>query len=294
MFRLSVLIIALLLTVSCVRRGPPAEFGKGPLIVAEATPQIAALERKMAARLNRDRAKNGLPPLAYDEHLADIARAHSKDMHERGFFEHDSPFTGSLQDRIDRAGYLAKTARENLGEGANIDGAQDLLLSSPGHHANIMAKDITHVGIGILDVGTKKQPKLLVTQVFATPVKNQDPGQARAALVRRIAQARRAAGLAPLPSHPLLEKLAKKHMSEVPDGQDASANKRIGDAIVGQLEGSGMGSVIVGTTVFLSPDMYEPTGLVVTRGARGYGLATSSGRDEQGRPAIKALILVGQ
>jgi uncharacterized protein YkwD len=292
--RFRVLVVAAALLASCVKRTSDAQFGQGPLVVATATPQIQALERKMASRLNRDRAKKALPPLAYDGALADIARAHSKDMRERGFFAHDSPFTGSLQDRLDRAGYLARNARENLGEGADIDGAQDLLLNSPGHYANIMSKDVTHIGIGILDVGSKQQPKLLVTQVFASPVNGQDPAAARSVMVQRIAQARRAAGLRPLPSHPLLEKLAKKHISDVHDGQDGSANQRIGDAIVSKLEGSGLGGVAVATTVFLTPDMYEPTGLVAGPAARGYGLATAAGRDPQGRPAIKALILIGQ
>ncbi len=264
------------------------------MIVAKATPAIVALERKMAARLNRDRAKNSLPALVYDDALADIARAHSKDMHDRKFFAHDSPFTGSLQDRLDRAGYLMQTARENLGEGATIDHAQELLLKSPGHYANIMAKEVTHIGIGILDVGTKQQPKLLVTQVFATPIKNQDPVAARGVMLRRIAEARRAAGVRALPSHALLEKLAKKHIADVPNGADASANQRIGDAIAGELQNSGMTGVSVGTTVFLAPQMYEPSGLVTDPGARGYGLATAPAKDEQGRPAIKALLLVGQ
>ncbi len=286
-----------LIAVACNKAGggaaSSANFDSGPLVVAKATPEISKLEQQMHARLNRDRQKQGLKPLAFDTRLADIARGHSKDMHERGFFAHDSPFTGSLQDRLDRAGYLSSLARENIGEGASVDKTQDALLASPGHHENIMAADVSQVGIGIFPVGTGPTQRLLVTQVFAAPVTNQDPAAARSALLSRINQARKAGGQRPLPSHALLEKLAKKHVGDVTDGQDSAVSSRIGDAVTSQLQNSGLGGVIVGTSVFLSPESYEPSGAVVSREARGIGLATAPGRDARGRPAIKALVLIG-
>ena len=281
------------LSTACRKKGPPANFGSGPIVVATATPQIAALEHKMHARLNRDRGKRGLKPLVFDSKLADIARAHSKDMHELSFFSHDSPRTGSLQDRLDRAGYLVQVARENLGEGRDVDHTQEALLESPGHYANIVAEDVTHVGVGILKLGTKQSPRLLVTQVFATPAKKHSPGAARAIIARRINEARRSSGLAPLPAHPLLDRLAKKHIDSVTDGHDASVAGRIGDAVTEELKGSKLSGVTVGTSLFVSADGYEPRGAPVAADARAIGIATAPGTDERGRPAVKALFLVG-
>lgn len=289
-------LVCLALLGACAKGGAgasSASFDSGPKIVEKATPEISALEKQMHARLNRDRAQNGLGPLSFDSALADIARAHSRDMQQRDFFAHDSPFTGSLQDRLDRAGYLSSLARENIGEGGDVDKTQDALLASPGHHANIMARDVSHVGIGIVKVGDGPMQRLLVTQVFAQPVKAQDPAAAKGALTRRIAEARKSAGLGPLRAHPKLEQLAQKYVDQVTDGQDKSVSNRIGDAVTAELKNSDLNGVIVGTTVFLTPELYEPSGAVVSGNAKGVGIATAKGTDERGRPAIKALVLIG-
>jgi uncharacterized protein YkwD len=290
--RIFPVLFALGIALSCTPKGPRAKFGEGPILVAEATPEISALEAQMHARLNRDRKKSGLGALAWDAKLADLGRAHSKDMHEANFFAHESKRTGTLEDRVDRVGLLLLAARENLGEGPDVDGTQDALLKSPGHHANIMATDVTHVGIGILKVGTKAEPRLLVTQVFGTPISKQDPDAARGAMLQRIAKARKEAGLPPLPSHPQLEKLAEKHVNEIGDDL-GSATDSIGDKATKQLTGSEFGGVIVGASMFIAVDLYKPGGAALQGRAKGLGLATTMGKDERGRPAIKALLLIG-
>lgn len=291
-----VLVVVALLALACTPKGGGSSggiFGSGPLLVAPSTPKVAKLEQQMHARLNRDRAKKGLPPLAYDDKLADCARAHSLDMHERGFFSHDSPRTGSLSDRLDRAGLLVAAARENLGEGETVDATQDALLRSPGHHANIMAKDVTHVGIGIIEIGSGGSERLLVTQVFATPIEEQDPDAARDVLARRIADARRKAGLGALAPNDTLDRLAKKHVDDVADDLDKSASQRIGEAVTKELSTSGLSSVAVATSVFIAPELYEPHPDAVSGRAKALGLATARAKDERGRPAIKLLLLVG-
>ncbi len=294
MIRRTLFLALALVCFACAKSSAPsAKYGAGPIVVAESTPEIAALERAMHARLNRDRKKEGLGPLDFDTELADVARAHSKDMHERDFFSHDSPRTGSLEDRLDRASQLAAVARENIGEGADVDSTQDALLASAGHHANIMAKDVTHVGIGIVQVGSGSSKRLLVTQVFAKPIRKVNTAGADGVISKSIAAARRSAGLGALPAHPLLEKLAKEHVSEVADDLDTAASERIGNAVTKKLEGSGLSGVSVGTSVVLAPELYEPQGAATTPRARAIGIATAPARDARGRPAIKILLLVG-
>lgn len=271
----------------------PARFGAGAPEEVPATPEIAGLERAMHARLNRDRARKGLGPVAFDPALASIARGHSKDMSDHRFFAHESPRTGSLEDRLDRAGYLAAVARENLGEGPDVERTQDGLLASPGHHANIMAKDVSRVGIGIVKGGVAARENLLVTQVFATPIEPVDPGEALLVVAARIQDARRAAGLRPLPRDAKLDELARKHVGEVPDDLGPQAAERIGQAVTGALTGSGLRGVMVGTSLFLTPAIYEAKGAVVSKAARAVGIAAAPAKDERGRPAIKVLFLVG-
>ena len=247
----------------------------------------------MFNRLNRDRQKAGHAPLRYDERLAEIARAHSKDMQEGGFFDHTSPRTGTLEDRLDRAGQLTQVARENLGEGGDVDKTQDALLKSPLHHENIMADDVSHVGIGIVVLSRGGVRRLLVTQVFATPIEKQNPQNARDAMLSRIQAARRKAGLRPLAPHPTLESLAKSHVGSLGEGEDKAASERVGRDVANKLKGSGLRSATVAISVFVTVDIYQPQGAVMAGDAKALAIATTKGRDPRGRPAIKALILVG-
>lgn len=278
------------------RGGGSGSFGSG-LPAVEASSEILALERAMFDRLNRDRAGKGLGPLAYDEELAAVGRFHSNDMKTHKFFAHDSPTSGSLEDRLDRAGYLAAIARENLAEGPNVDGAEDSLLQSPGHYANIMAEDITHVGIGIVKGGVEDPRNLTITQVFATPAEEQSPGEAKQTIVARIQEGRQKAGAPPAQVHPVLQRLADEHIDELPADVDEAAADAIGDAVakaLNETQGHGLGGVAVTAARVISASRYEVPGILLTPKVRQFGLAVAEGKDERGRPAMKVLLLIGQ
>ena len=117
----------------------------------------------MFERLNRDRARKGRAPLHWDPRLSEVARHHSADMRDHGFFEHESPSTGSVDNRLDAAGYPFLTARENLSEAPDVEQSEDALLESPHHYENIMAEDVTHVGVGIVGGGVRDPRNITVT-----------------------------------------------------------------------------------------------------------------------------------
>jgi hypothetical protein len=272
-------------------------YGESRLPKVEATPDILELERTMFERLNADRGKSGLPPLAYDEALADIARFHAKDMSDHKFFAHDSPTSGSLEDRLDKAGYLALTARENLGEGPDVGRTQDSLLASPGHHANIMADDITRIGIGIVRGGVADPTNLIATQVFATPATVAEPGSSRELVLERIQAARKERGLPPAKEHPLLMELAEANVDSIPDDLSGSDAARIGQEVAKRLaneKGHGLKGVSVGTVLFIAVELFEPGAAVLAPGVKALGIATAAAKDERGRPAVKVLLLVGR
>src|SRR3712207_2793744 len=54
----------------------------------------ASLERRRLQLVAQERAGRGLPELTPDAELAEAARDHSREMNERGFFDHDSPAAG--------------------------------------------------------------------------------------------------------------------------------------------------------------------------------------------------------
>ncbi|GAB2818082.1 hypothetical protein GCM10027176_23350 [Actinoallomurus bryophytorum] len=98
---------------------------------------------------NVQRTKNGCSALRVDSRLRTAARAHSKDMHVRNYFEHNSPDGKTPWDRIKAAGYTQAGA-ENIAEGyATAQAVVTGWMNSPGHRANILNCSLKAVGIGV-------------------------------------------------------------------------------------------------------------------------------------------------
>jgi uncharacterized protein YkwD len=124
-------------------------------------------ETRMLALVNRDRAAHSLPPLAQAGDVAAVARAHSLEMRETGVVAHVSPMTGSAADRVRAAGIRTPVVLENIARAYGVAEAQSGLMNSPGHRANILSPEATHLGVGIVlgeEVAGRRE--LFVTQVF--------------------------------------------------------------------------------------------------------------------------------
>jgi len=135
-----------------------------PLRFRVATPRPRPdLEARMLELVNAERAHRGLKALKADPELAEVARAHSRDMFARAYFSHVTPDGQDLSDRIRRAqlGYL--NAGENLALAQTLGGAHQGLMNSPGHRKNILRPQFGRLGIGVLDGGAHG---LMVTQNF--------------------------------------------------------------------------------------------------------------------------------
>ncbi|MFC9129926.1 CAP domain-containing protein [Streptomyces sp. NPDC057099] len=103
---------------------------------------------------NRERARAGLPPLAVDPLLTAAAQAHSADMVARAFYSHTGPDGSRPWDRAAAAGSARRSIGENIACGQRspadvVEGWMD----SPGHRANILKPDFTHIGIGFAGGG---------------------------------------------------------------------------------------------------------------------------------------------
>lgn len=90
----------------------------------------------------------GLNPLRIDVKLCEAGRDHSKDMQEKGFFDHESPVPGK-KTFSDRARNFGTTAHaENIAMGAtNGKGAIMQWWHSPGHLTNMMGRH-SRIGLG--------------------------------------------------------------------------------------------------------------------------------------------------
>lgn len=136
----------------------------GPLTDASGAPDLAAVSQRMLALVNADRAAQGLEPVAWDATAALAGQNHSEEMAQFGYMSHWNMDGYGPEVRYSRAGGL-DIAQENVyrlvhqwqdGRGAPIDDweqvvrdAQAALMNSPGHRANILAPEHTHLGVGI-------------------------------------------------------------------------------------------------------------------------------------------------
>ncbi len=103
--------------------------------------------------LNRDRRRQGLSGLFMQEDLRKVARKHSKDMARQDYFEHENLFGQTHADRYKEAHISDVHSGENLAKIAGYSypahRAEDGLMNSPGHRANILTKEFNCVGIGL-------------------------------------------------------------------------------------------------------------------------------------------------
>lgn len=103
---------------------------------------------------NRERARAGLPPLAGDALLTRAAQAHSTDMVVRAFYSHTGPDGSRPWDRAAAAGSTRRTIGENIACGQRSPAeVVDGWMNSPGHRANILKREFTHIGIGFAGGG---------------------------------------------------------------------------------------------------------------------------------------------
>ena len=121
------------------------------------------LEARMLELVNKERATAGLEPLKADPELAEVARAHSRDMLARGYFSHVTPEGRKASDRARAAGAAYLLMGENLAFAQTLPVAHQGLMHSPGHRANILRPQFGRLGIGVLDAGAHG---LMITQNF--------------------------------------------------------------------------------------------------------------------------------
>lgn len=110
----------------------------------------AELEDSLLALTNSERAEHQLRPLKMHHAVTEVARNHSLDMHERGFFSHVNPDGMDVWERLNVAGIWYGSCAENIGRTLNVTNAHAGFMNSEMHRKNILTEEYTHVGMGIL------------------------------------------------------------------------------------------------------------------------------------------------
>jgi uncharacterized protein YkwD len=111
-------------------------------------PRTETAEQQLFQAINRERAANGLPPLKWDEALANAARQHAEAMAAQRSISHGFPGEPSLPSRASRAGARFSWLSENVAAGSNAENISEQWMQSPNHRANLLDADMDTIGAG--------------------------------------------------------------------------------------------------------------------------------------------------
>jgi uncharacterized protein YkwD len=253
-----------------------------------------ALEMELLALTNQVRSRDGLPPLLYDEHLTRIAREHSNGMARQGFISHDRP-SGPLQTRLDRAGYLYNTAKENVASASTIQVAHRSFLASPKHKDNIVSTDITHIGIGLVRHQPPCDRYLYVTALFASPREPYQPSMVEHAMRNRI-HALQQQGSGAMEPDPLLEQIASQSALSLSLPYDSEGLRNLLAESANTLQQNGtidVSRLEVGVQLIRNPGNLKLPPAPQDKRHRRYGWAVRQVLDKDQQPGFLVLTLVG-
>lgn len=194
--------------------------------------------RSNFAYLNQERDKRGLAPLEWDEAAARVARGHSQDMYRSGFVGHVSPSTGDVTQRFAAGQLSASVIRENVARGYGPKGMHESLMSSPGHRVNIVATDVTHVGIGVVigepETSASGAPRpMFLTQNFYKKPGAGAPRDLQGGVRQLVDEQRKQAKLAPLRWDEGLDRIAQKKADAVARGREGMSEEEFQQRVFG-------------------------------------------------------------
>lgn len=119
---------------------------------------------------NSARSTSGEKTLTLNSQLSVAAKAKAEDMLRAGYFDHTGPDGKKFWQWIREAGYSYTTAGENLAmDFSSAESAQNALLDSPSHRANILRSTYRDIGLGIAQGMMNGRNTTVLVELFATP-----------------------------------------------------------------------------------------------------------------------------
>jgi len=167
-------------------------------------------------RINEDRAKANLKPLAWDGRMAEAARDHAERMAEEGRLSHQFEGEPALLDRLTHHSVRLDAASENVVFDVSPDGAHQAFVKSAPHHDNMMSAAYDVVGIAVVN----RDGILYVVEDFAHSIFDDSDDAAAQRIATHFRGARQQFGLSNLALvsnpqvSPMVEAMANR---ETPD-----------------------------------------------------------------------------
>jgi uncharacterized protein YkwD len=127
-----------------------------PTLAPAAPPpaDIAEWPNEIIRLINEARAQYGLPPLAYNETLAQVAQAHANDCLQRGWGSHTGSDGSNVKTRMERAGYDPARWSECWAHMQSPQAAMNFWMNeeppNDPHRRTILSTWLTEVGAGVV------------------------------------------------------------------------------------------------------------------------------------------------
>lgn len=123
------------------------------LMPSPAAAVSASEEAAFINQVNATRASKGLAPLTLNVELTNLGRQWAGQMRDGvcgagNFICHASPISAGVTQPWEKLG-------ENVGTGPNVNAVMNAFINSPGHYANIVDPEFTHIGVGVVWDGNR-------------------------------------------------------------------------------------------------------------------------------------------
>jgi uncharacterized protein YkwD len=148
---LRVALVMAIAAAGCVYPIAPASTRPAPPAVAS-TSAFGATESQIFELINGERRRQGLPALVYNPLLDRMAKIQAQNMAHFQKMAHVLPDASlpALADRARYTGYPYSRLAENIALGyPDASAVVDGWMSSKGHRANILNRDVLETGIGV-------------------------------------------------------------------------------------------------------------------------------------------------
>lgn len=120
---------------------------------------------------NKEREKHSLPLLQYNKGLAEAAQKKAADMFAKDYWAHFAPDGTTPWSFMLSSGYQYEYAGENLAKNFLFSqGVVDAWMNSTTHRENILRKEYTEVGYGVVNGVLNGEETTLVVQMLGTPL----------------------------------------------------------------------------------------------------------------------------
>ena len=136
--------------------------GSAGLVALSAAPASASgpYTSNILSSVNSARASHGLRPYTLRSDLSSVAYSWSKHMAASSSLSHNPRLTSQVTNW--------RFVGENVGYASDWKTVMAAFMQSPGHRANILDRDFTEIGIGVVATSDR----IWVTQVFREPLRS--------------------------------------------------------------------------------------------------------------------------